>query len=74
MTLNEAAWTWGMEVWRHGDIADIPRSIASIEASTVLIQSLALTAQGDEWPHFTSDYVSLACVMYAQDVAEGRHT
>ena len=76
MTLDEAALVWGRAVQPETD-----KGILSVAwwswrreaAARKLIAALQLEPEKDEWGHFTSEYVSLACVMYAQDVAEGRH-
>lgn len=69
MTLDEAAMIWGESI--SEDLVSAGRG--ADPAANTLIRVLKLNPAGDPWPGFTSDYVSLACVMYAQDVAEGRH-
>lgn len=76
MTLDEAALIWGGAVQpetEKGILSVVFWSQEREKAASKLIAALKLEPKNDEWRHFTSEYVSLACVMYAQDVAEGRH-
>lgn len=72
MTLDTAALRWGQAVLRAGEDKIGRDTVGFDDRSTRLYLTLAGIGIPGCGPWLWTE-IDLACVMYAQDVAEGRH-